>query len=690
MNAQVLRDVVAATADRLPPDAIQRLETVARTTPPPDRVPAERIVLRKSRLAEADVRPSRVAFERILGRNDLLDVNYLSRALRACRAVCRIVLRDRTGRETGYGTGFLVSPGAVLTNHHVLPTGAHADTALAEFDHELDDGGLPRATTRFRLDPRALFLADETLDFALVAVDPQPAHGLGQLGDYGFLRVNREVGKVNPSEFVTIVQHPGGQPKQIALRENRLLAIEDLFLHYQSDTAQGSSGAPVLNDSWQLVALHHSGVPRRDDQGHWLRKDGTPAGPEDQDADIDWIANEGVRASRIALYIEGHADRGPRLDEFLRAAGGEIPLPRQEAAVPAPSVHPPTPRVEPVPGGAVLTLPVQLTVTLGTSQPALNGTGSAPAAPLLGAEEATRVPYVDPDYDNRTGYAPDFLGHSLPLPALRDPDRAARTADGDHVLPYVHFSAVVDRPRRLALFTASNIDGRPDRRRPESGRDYSRKGLSGLGKNDREAWLTDPRIPEAHQLPDRFYTRDGGAFDKGHVVRRDDVCWGGSYDEVRRANGDTFHTTNCSPQVAHFNRSNLGGLWGRLENEVLRQADDERLSVFAGPVLDDGDRVFHGRDHRGPVAIQIPQAYWKVVVAREGDRLNAYAFVLEQDLADVDLEFDLPDRWRPHVVSVADLEDRLELVVFPQELHEADRAADGATERLVQEAMSLA
>ena len=67
-------------------------------------------------------------------------------------------------------------------------------------------------------------------------------------------------------------------------------------------------------------------------------------------------------------------------------------------------------------------------------------------------------------------------------------------------------------------------------------------------------------------MPDKFYTRDRGNFDKGHIVRRDDVAWGEDYDEVRRANGDTYHVTNCSPQVDAFNRSNLRGDWGKLEN----------------------------------------------------------------------------------------------------------------------------
>ena len=48
------------------------------------------------------------------------------------------------------------------------------------------------------------------------------------------------------------------------------------------------------------------------------------------------------------------------------------------------------------------------------------------------------------------------------------------------------------------------------------------------------------------------------------------MCWGRSYAMVRRGNGDSFHTTNCSPQVKGFNQSGEGGLWGELENFIKR------------------------------------------------------------------------------------------------------------------------
>ena len=74
----------------------------------------------------------------------------------------------------------------------------------------------------------------------------------------------------------------------------------------------------------------------------------------------------------------------------------------------------------------------------------------------------------------------------------------------------------------------------------------------------------------------------------------------------RRANGDTFHKTHCSPQVDDFNRAVFGfnGLWGELEKNVLKYAKNEKLCAFSGPVLRTTDREFSGKDQSGDVAGQ--------------------------------------------------------------------------------------
>jgi endonuclease G len=250
-----------------------------------------------------------------------------------------------------------------------------------------------------------------------------------------------------------------------------------------------------------------------------------------------------------------------------------------------------------------------LEVSLGEARLAEGGRSATARVGVAPVERAVE-PIIDYDYSQRVGYVENFLGIAVPMPRVFDLSLVSRM-NGSHVIPYHHFSIVLHKDRRLALITASNVDARPSRKRPEPrpDQDYSRDGLGGLRQSDTEKWRIDPRIPASHQLPDRFYTRDGGAFDKGHLVRREDVAWGKSYDEVRFANGDTFHVMNCSPQVADFNRSDKGGLWGELENAVLNQARAEACSIFAGPVLDRGDPQFRGAGDDSLILVQIPQRY---------------------------------------------------------------------------------
>ncbi|MFK7601446.1 endonuclease [Deinococcus sp. SM5_A1] len=244
---------------------------------------------------------TRIQAERVLGANDLVGVAYLDLARSAARAVGRVVLKDARGRTIGFGTGWLCSPRAILTNHHVLEDAATAKLAVIEFNYELlPDGALAMPVT-LPLDPDTLFVTSEGLDYSLVAVR-------GETSAYGWLPLIASADKTVLGEALSIVQHPGGETKQIALRENRLIDLLPDYLHYETDTAPGSSGSPVFNDAWEVVALHHSGVPRTDAQGRTLRRDGQPLQPGDPDSAIDWIANEGVRVSRILNDLRTRAD----------------------------------------------------------------------------------------------------------------------------------------------------------------------------------------------------------------------------------------------------------------------------------------------------------------------------------------------------------------------------------------------
>jgi V8-like Glu-specific endopeptidase len=55
---------------------------------------------------------------------------------------------------------------------------------------------------------------------------------------------------------VNIIQHPRGEPKRVAFRNNLVTAADAQLIRYFTDTDFGSSGSPVCGDDWRVVALH--------------------------------------------------------------------------------------------------------------------------------------------------------------------------------------------------------------------------------------------------------------------------------------------------------------------------------------------------------------------------------------------------------------------------------------------------
>lgn len=621
-------------------------------------------------LARGACQPSQLDYERVLGTHDLLDLNYLSRGLRVARAVGRIVLRDDTGREIGFGTGFLVSPRLLLTNHHVLDSAQQAQRAAVDFDYQLDDWGRPQAAVRFELQATELFIADAQADCALVHVAARSMDGQHSLAEFGFLPLDPQPGKIGAGEWATIIQHPSGSPKQIAMRENQVLKLDDTagVLWYASDTAPGSSGAPVFNDSWQVAALHHAGLPDTDAEGRWLDRQGRPIrnqgrwltadGLPPPETEIRWKANEGVRISRVTqtlqrLAAEQGLSEHPAYREFLAccddATQGRSPrgmaaqsvganltsalpvaAPSSSAAtvvlgasqglsVQIDASKPPTASA-PLPIEIRLQIPLSIQllgaqVQLGNS--ASNNPGSA-TSPMVDPAMLAEKLVIDPNYGARTGYDPKFLGVSVPLPKLSPALAKLVTppSTGGQALHYHHYSLVMHSERRMPIFTACNYDGSKKGQR-------SRTEISG-GSGD--SWVFDPRIPTQAQIPSSFY--GGNAFDMGHVVKREDVYWGDSEDDATQGNNDSFHLTNCTPQHQAFNQASRKGIWGRLEDHISRQGKGGlKASIFAGPVFAATDQDYKG--------VKIPRQFWKVVVCGDDDpkartKLHAFGFLLSQ------------------------------------------------------------
>lgn len=603
--------------------------------------------------------------EKIIGPTlDFVNVSFLTRGARVARAVARIATFDGQPQ----GSGFLIGDGLFMTNNHVIGSIADAQGFVLQFDFELGLGGAPLPTTRFRIDP-SVFITDtvDGLDFTIVAVGER-IDGPANLADYGLCGLSDAGNKHMLGEAVNIVQHPQGRFKEVVLRENRLVARLEDVLHYVADTEPGSSGSPVFNNAWEVIALHHWGGPSRE----WIDETGQPV-PHD--------VNEGIRISAIVRHLRGvlpglaPAVRN-RIERALQM-GAE-----SHAFTPAgqdlPQTSEPQPRGPSVrtdaDGRATWTIPIEISVALPQlmqsphQPPAVAATpmttpapSPTPSALLPALATAEKAP--SPDYAARRGYDPDFLdGFTVPLPTLT-PAKKKQVAISrqptaglpDYALPYHHFTVVVNKERKLAFYTACNIDGasaksinRKSKRleplRPDSAGLESIDGAEGM--EGAETWYDDPRIdPQAiagkdfydgQVLPDfapRSQQRTLNMFQRGHLVRRLDPCWG---DDTRalEAEVDTFHFTNCTPQVGFFNQgrapadtpdSEGGSLWRSVENYVLRNAvaSKARVCCFTGPIFAEGDKPYRG--------IQIPERFFKVAVWVEDGALKAMGMIASQE-----------------------------------------------------------
>lgn len=221
--------------------------------------------------------------EMVLDENNLLPFSFLRTGDRLGRAVVKLLRADGAA-----GTGFLVAPGVLLTNHHVLPTPevAAATRVFANFEAAPPADAAGRAAV-VQPDPTALFVTNAELDFTFC--------GITGLEHLGVVPLDRDSLRVMPAESVNIIQHPRGRPKEVALHDNRVVKVDNVVVQYCCDTEPGSSGSPVFNNAWHLVALHHASVVVNEEEGGRCAC-GT-------DPQVRFL-NEGIRMSAIAVWLE--------------------------------------------------------------------------------------------------------------------------------------------------------------------------------------------------------------------------------------------------------------------------------------------------------------------------------------------------------------------------------------------------
>ncbi|KQX50792.1 MULTISPECIES: trypsin-like peptidase domain-containing protein [unclassified Streptomyces] len=212
------------------------------------------------------------------------------------------------------GTGWMIAPGLLITNHHVVmarsreagvrPYVSDEDLRLqvqmsrSRFDFVENAAAAPEATAG------ELAAWDAALDYAVVRLAPgQEPRPTLRVATRPLLVRERQRVPVN------IIQHPGGLPKRVALRNNLVYRADEHDILYFTDTRGGSSGSPVCLDDWTVVGLHR-GTKKVDDV-------------EFQGARTRFV-NVGTQMSGILAHL---GEFRPELYEEIMAAQSGRPAP---------------------------------------------------------------------------------------------------------------------------------------------------------------------------------------------------------------------------------------------------------------------------------------------------------------------------------------------------------------------------
>lgn len=231
--------------------------------------------------------------EKIIGENTLRSIAFLSQGLVIARSVVHINVNDPQNFESWTGSGFLVTSDLLLTCHHVLPRSDLLPTTVFRFNYEENFKGEAQPIQEYRAKVNGIYHAngDKFMDYAFVQLEIPSNHSWGYLP----LRSNAPIRR---DDRVNIIQHPAGQPKKISFQNNYVEAIGGNVIQYVTSTLGGSSGSPVCNDNWEVVALHHAGGMIQDPGGTQRR----------------YFRNEGIQIGKIL------SDMPANLKQLISAA----------------------------------------------------------------------------------------------------------------------------------------------------------------------------------------------------------------------------------------------------------------------------------------------------------------------------------------------------------------------------------